>query len=294
VHEANPVNGLVRDNTRYGSPASIAAVGFGLSCYPVGVERGILTREDAIARSLTTLRFFHESPQGPQPDATGHRGFYYHFLDMKTGRRAHGCELSTMDTAILMAGVLTAAAYFDRATLPEREIRKLADLLYRRQYAVRNPRDFVGYGEFIWGITASDGPGHAVRSVRGRRRRFFPYAARGVPYGRDDGTLSPWAVVASLPFTPEIVVPTIQAFNERYPGTRSHYGFLCSFNPTFPGESRSTAGWISKGYYGLDQGPIVLMIENYRSGLIWRLMLRCSYLVRGLRRAGFAGGWLGL
>ena len=74
----------------------------------------------------------------------------------------------------------------------------------------------------------------------------------------------------------------------------SKYGFKCSFNPTFTSGNRSARGWISKGYYGLDQGPIVLMIENYRSGLVWRLMRQCPYIVRGLRRAGFTGGWLGL
>src|SRR5258705_468495 len=68
--------------------------------------------------------------------------------------------------------------------------------------------------------------------------------------------------------------------------------FRCSFNPTFSGTSGN--GWISKGYYGLDQGPIVLMIENYRSGFLWRLMRSCPYIVTGLRCAGFSGGWLQL
>ncbi|MGQ0571051.1 MAG: glucoamylase family protein [Armatimonadota bacterium] len=409
VHEANPANGLVPDNTRYGSPSSIAAVGFALSCYPVGVERGIMKRDEAVARTLTTLRFFHQSPQGPQPDATGYRGFYYHFLHMKTGQRAHRCELSTMDTAILLVGALVAAAYFDRPTRQEEEIRELADALYRRadwrwvlnggtavthgwrpergflnhrwegynealilyvlglgspthplprqsyaawtstyrwktlygheflysgplfthqlshlwidfrgiqdefmhakaidyfensrratyvqqRYAIENPRRFTGYAEFSWGISASDGPGHAVRRVRGIRRRFYDYRARGVPFGPDDGTLSPWAVVGSLPFAPEIVVPTIRHFDETYPEVRSRYGFLCSFNPTFPGGTESQGGWVARGYYGLDQGPVVLMIENYRTGLIWRLMRQCPYLIAGLSRAGFSGGWLG-
>jgi hypothetical protein len=69
----------------------------------------------------------------------------------------------------------------------------------------------------------------------------------------------------------------------------SEYGFKCSFNPTFPAGDR---GWISEGYYGLDQGPIVTMIENAFSGLIWRLMCQCPYITTGLSRAGFAGGWL--
>ncbi len=413
IHEANPGNGLVRDNTRYGAPSSIAAVGLALSCYPAGVERQYMTRDEAVERTAVTLRFFAKSAHGPEKDATGYRGFYYHFLDMKRGVRAHECELSTIDSAILFAGMLCAAAYFDRKSAGEREIRLLADRLYRRadwrwalnggkavshgwtpesgflryrwrgynealllyvlglgspshplprdsfaawsatyrwtklygyeflyagplfihqlshvwidfrgisddfmgekeidyfensrratlvqqKYAIRNPRKFKGYGEFVWGISASAGPGRAVRRIRGRRRLFYDYLGRGVPSGPDDGTLSPWAAVASLPFAPEIVLPTIQAFTSEYPDTRSEYGFLCSLNPTFADDSESPgskgAVWVAGGYYGLDQGPVVLMIENFRSGLIWRLMRGCPYLVRGLRRAGFSGGWLG-
>jgi hypothetical protein len=160
----------------------------------------------------------------------------------------------------------------------------------QRQYAIRNPRGFKGYGEYIWGITASDGPGPATRKVDGVVRRFYDYKARGIPYGPDDGTLAPWAVIAALPFAPEIVLPTIKCFDESYPDMTSKYGFKCSYNPTFSGGS--TRGWISKGYYGLDQGPIMLMIENYRSGFLWRLMRRCPYIITGLRRAGFTSGWL--
>jgi len=408
VHEANPANGLVRDNTRYGSPSSIAAVGLALACYPVAVERGYLTREEAAARVGTTLKFFAESPQGLEPDATGHRGFFYHFLDLRTGRRAHGCELSTMDTAILLAGALTAAEYFDLDRADEAEIRRLADSLfqaaewdwaldgglalrhgwtpeggflsYRWQgyseaillyvlalgspshpipaesyaawtasyewktiygleylfggplfmhqlshlwidfrgirdafmrekgidyfensrratfvqqlYAERNPRGFQGYSRDVWGITASDGPGPAVRRIGGRLRRFDDYRARGVPYGPDDGTLSPWAVIASLPFAPEIVLPTFVSLLRKYPEMRTHYGFLCSLNPTFGADGRGRGDWVAKGYYGLDQGPVILMIENFASGMIWRLMRRCRPLVDGLTRAGFKGGWL--
>ncbi|HEX9148678.1 MAG TPA: glucoamylase family protein [Thermoanaerobaculia bacterium] len=405
VHEANPANGLVRDNTRYGSPSSIAAVGLALACWPIAVERGIATREEAAQRVLATLRFFDESETGPQPDATGHRGFFYHFLDLTTGRRAHRCELSTMDTAILLAGALTAAAYFERADGEEADIRRLADRLYRaadwewmldgdrtvrhgwtpeggflryrwqgynealilyalalgspthplpaecyaawaatyewkraygidsisggplfmhqlshlwidfrgigdayvrekgidyfensrratlvqQRYAEANPKRFRGYSKFVWGITASDGPGPAVRRIAGRTRRFYDYCARGVPDGPDDGTLSPWAVVASLPFAPEVVVPTMNALLAKYPAIRTHYGLLCSFNPTF---GTAHDGWIAKGYYGLDQGPVVIMIENYATGMVWKLMQRCGPLVEGLRRAGFSGGWL--
>jgi hypothetical protein len=406
LKETNPENGLVPDSTRQGSPCTITATGFALAAYPVGVERGFITRRDAIKRTLTTLRFFFHSPQGPEPDATGYKGFYYHFLDMKTGRRTWDCELSTIDSTFLIAGALTAAEYFNRDTEGEREIRALAEAIYSRaewqwaqnrgvtvthgwrpetgfikyrwqgynealllyilalasptnplpaksyrawtrtykwkklygqeflyagplfihqlshlwidfrgiqddymrkhesdyfensrratyiqqEYAMRNPRGFKGYGEYIWGLTASDGPGPASKKVKGKLLRFYDYNARGVPNGPDDGTLAPWAVVASLPFAPEIVLPSIEYFDETFPEMTSKYGFKCSFNPTFSTAARKE--WISKGYYGLDQGPIVLMIENYRSEFLWRLMRRCPYIVEGLRRAGFAGGWL--
>lgn len=411
LHETNPQNGLVPDNTRKGAYSSIAATGLALAAYPVGVARNFISREDAVERVLTTLCFFWTSPQGTEPDATGHKGFYYHFLEMESGRRAGNCELSTIDSTILTAGALLAACYFDQETEQEQEIRRLAEALYRRMewpwmlsengkvlmawqpevgffpwcwegynesillhvlalgspthplpeqtykaftstyvwqeiygrelicnhysgplfihqlshiwidfreiqdafmrekgmdyfensrratytqqgYAIRNPNQFRGYGEYSWGITASDGPGPAQLKLDGVEREFFGYEARGVPFGPDDGTLAPWAVVASLPFTPEIVLPTLQFFNDAYPEMTSEYGFKCSFNPTFRDGDSSERGWISKGYYGLDQGPVVLMIENYLSELPWNLMKKCPYIANGLRRAGFRGGWL--
>jgi len=408
VYETNPGNGLVADKTRPDWPASIAATGLALTAYPVGVERGFITRAKAVERTLVTLRFFQHSPQSMEPDATGYKGFYYHFLDMHSGRRAWKCELSTVDTALLLAGILTSAAYFDQETEDENEIRRLADGLYRRaewqwaqnggatithgwkpesgflkyrwegydealilyvlglgsptyplpeesypawlstyrwkriydceflyagplfihqlshlwldfrgihdkfmrdkgidyfensrratyvqqQYAIRNPKGFAGYGKDCWGITASDGPGPEKRRVGGVERRFFDYLARGVPYGPDDGTVAPWAIVASLPFAPEIVVPAIQYFLDIDLGVTRQYGFKATYNPTYPDKSESEYGWVSPYHYGLNQGPIVLMIENYRSGLLWRLMRRCPYLVTGLLRAGFKHGWL--
>jgi len=103
-----------------------------LSVYVLATERDLLSRAEAIDRTLTLLRFFQSSHQGPEADATGYKGFYYHFLDMQTGRRAWGCELSTVDTAILMAGVLTAASYFTATSEQEGEIRELAESLLRR------------------------------------------------------------------------------------------------------------------------------------------------------------------
>ena len=409
LNEASPVNGLVIDKTAPDWPASIAATGLALAAYPVGVERGLMSRAAAVERTLKTLRFFWNSPQGPEPDATGYRGFYYHFLDMQTGRRAWQCELSTVDTAFLLAGGLTAGIYFDKKTAAEEEIRTLADRLYRRadwqwtqnngdtvthgwkpesgfikyrwegydealllyvlglgspthplaetsyaawastyewmrcydiehlyagplfthqlshiwidfrgikdafmrakgidyfensrratyvqqKYATDNPLKFAGYGHCCWGITASDGPGPDVVKVNGIARQFFDYIGRGVPYGPDDGTLAPWAVVASLPFAPEIVLPVIDSFiHELNLKSANPYGFKATFNRTYPGKSGGPRGWVSPWYYGLNQGPVVLMIENHLTGLLWQWMRHCPHLVTGLRRAGFSGGWL--
>src|SRR6185369_5227145 len=112
------------------APASIAVVGFALAVYPVGVERGWMTRAEAMERTLVTLRWFRNSDQSGHPDATGYKGFYYHFLDMSTGLRVWRSELSLIDTALLLAGMLTAATYFSGASAPEVEIRELADALY--------------------------------------------------------------------------------------------------------------------------------------------------------------------
>jgi hypothetical protein len=163
----------------------------------------------------------------------------------------------------------------------------------QQAYAIRNPKRFVDYGPYAWGLTASNGPGPITRRMNGVTRRFLGYRARGVPYGPDDGTLAPWAVTASLPFASEIVLPTVLHALKNFPKMDSPYGLACSVNPTFRGSGRHQNGWISDAHFALDQGPVVLMIENYRTGLMWRLMRRSEPIVRGLRRAGFTGGWLG-
>src|SRR2546430_5784318 len=134
LDHTNAKNGLVADNTRADSPCSIAATGLGLSCHPVAVNNGWLKRAEAAERVLTALRFFEHSPQGPEPDVTGYKGFYYHFLEMKDGRRAGGCELSTVDSAFLLAGMLMAEAVFYADAPAEREIRENARALYRRAH----------------------------------------------------------------------------------------------------------------------------------------------------------------
>jgi len=161
----------------------------------------------------------------------------------------------------------------------------------QQEYAIRNPMNFVGYGEHCWGFTACDGPGWMKRVVNGTEREFFDYVARGAPFGPDDGTVAPWVVVASLPFAPEIVIPTLRHFARMDLGMTGKYGFKPSFNQSF-GVPDSPTWWVTPYHFGIDQGPVVLMVENHRTGLLWNIMRRCPAIVTGLRRAGFTGGWL--
>src|ERR1041385_1752603 len=162
----------------------------------------------------------------------------------------------------------------------------------QREYAMRNPMNFAGYGEHCWGFTACDGPGSTKRRVDGIEREFFDYIARGAPFGPDDGTVAPWVAVASLPFAPEIVVPTVRHFARMNLGMTRKYGFKPSFNQSFAAPDTQTGWWVTPYHFGIDQGPVVLMIENYRSGLLWDVMRRCMPITSGLRRAGFTGDWL--
>src|SRR5204862_7605408 len=130
----NTANGLTPDRSPPPSFSSIAAVGFALTAYPIGVDRGYVTRAQAAARTLTTLQFFWTATQDSSANgATGYHGFFYHFLDMSTGKRYQTVKLSTIDTALLLAGVLFCQSYFDNATdSSEAAIRRLADSIYRR------------------------------------------------------------------------------------------------------------------------------------------------------------------
>jgi len=132
LRSTNRDNGLIADSSREGAPCSIAATGLGLAAYVVVAERGPLPRREAAGRTLSALRFFRDSPPGRGAGRHRLRGFYYHFLDMKTGRRVWECELSMIDTTILIAGVLTSAAYFSASADDEREVRELAGFLYER------------------------------------------------------------------------------------------------------------------------------------------------------------------
>lgn len=415
-----PANGLTPD--RWPDPpfSSIAAVGFALTAYPIGVERGWVSRADAAARTLATLRFFRDAPQGGNASGmTGHHGFFYHFLDMETGARVGNTELSTIDTALLLAGALFAREYFDGAGPVETEIRESADTIYRRvewdwiqprpplvalawrpdtgfsehdwrgyneamilyilalgspthpidtaawdawtrtylwgsyygqvhvafpplfghqyshvwidfrgiqddymrargidyfensrratysqrAYAIDNPNRWNAYSEDLWGLTASDGPGNFEHTVGGGRRTFRAYWARGAAFNavRDDGTLAPTAAGGSVPFAPEIAIPALMEMRRGF-GTRlySRYGFRDAFNPTLDqpgapiarGEIVPDVGWFDSDQLGIDQGPILAMIENHRTQLVWDVMRESPYIIAGLCRAGFEGGWI--
>jgi hypothetical protein len=132
LHETNADNGLLRDKTDPAAPCSTAAVGLALATIPAIVERGVVIRKFAAKIARRRLRRLLDLPQGLEPDAAGYKGFFYHFLDIDTGRRVWDCELSTLDSAFLFAGVLTCSTYFDADTADEAEVRRLADTLYRR------------------------------------------------------------------------------------------------------------------------------------------------------------------
>jgi hypothetical protein len=162
----------------------------------------------------------------------------------------------------------------------------------QQNYAIENPHHFVGYKACCWGITASDGPGPAIQEIDGIRREFFDYVARGVPFGPDDGTIAPWVSISSLPFAPEIVVPFIEHTIYELKIKSDHpYGFNATFNQTFINKE-GKRGWISPYHFGINTGPVLLMIENYRTEMIWKIMRECPYIIKGLKQAGFRGGWL--
>ncbi len=411
--ETTPADtGLTPDRYPGDDTASIAAVGFALTSYPVGVARGWITRSQSAERTLATLRFLWNARQGPESDGvSGYKGFFYHFLDPRTGSRAKGSELSTVDTTLLMAGVLTSQSYFDGTDVTEQAIRELADSLYRRvewpwaqsrrrppllslgwtpesgfleydwegyneamilyllaigspthpldarawdkwtstyrwdesfglprvdfaplfghqyshvwidfrgiqdaymsakgidyfvnsvratganrAYCQANPAKWEGYSDTIWGLTASDGPSQGpARKEEGPFRAYWARGA-GLQNAADDGTIAPTAVGGSVPFMPEATIRTLGYFRERF-GDRLYgkYGFRAAFNLSYARDPGSK-GWFAGQHLGIDQGPILLMVENYRSDFVWNVMKRNPYVRAGLVGAGFVGGWLG-
>jgi hypothetical protein len=415
---ADSSTGLVPDRAPTRSFASVAATGFGLTAYPIGAEHGWVTREAARRRVLDTLRFLWTAPEGESRTAcTVHQGFFYHFLHPGTGLRFEKVELSTVDTALLLAGALFCGSYFDEASAEEDSIRALADSLYARAdwiwasprppaighgwtpedgfleydwrgyneamivyllalgspthpvppeawtawtstyrwgefhgrthlgfaplfghqythvwvdfrgirdafmrehdcdyfensrraayaqqaYAIANPQGWSGYGADLWGLSACDGPIDGSAKIEGKRREFHTYWARGASFTevQDDGTICPSAVAGSIAFAPEIVLPTLARLRAYGEHAFNRYGFVDALNPTFKlqvpvyhGYVVPSVGWFDSDQLGIDQGPIVAMIENHRTGLVWRTMRTNPHVVRGLRRAGFTGGWL--
>ena len=382
-YRANPSNGLVPDRSSPGSACSIAAVGFGLTAIGIAVDHGWITRTQAAARVATTLSTFLNGPQGPATSGTiGYKGWFYHFLDMNTALRSPNSELSSIDTALLLGGILYAKQYFNQSNPNEISIRTMADAIFNRvdwnwmaqgtnvvsmgwfpnsgflsanwigynegmivyclgMGAATNPlpvsswnrwtsgytwgtyygQTFVsfpplfgheyshcwidfrhisdaymnshdttyfensrraalaqvaycstapktGYTSEIWGLTACDGPPPAG------------YSARGIPPALDDGTIAPTAAGAAIPFTPEYSLPTLRAFYTRFRlNIWTAYGFRDAFNLGL--------GWYATDVLGIDQGPIAIMIENYRNQRVWRLFMQNEEVQRGLQRAGF-------
>lgn len=402
LHEVNEKNGLVKDRSTKDSPASIAAVGFGLPTYAIAAEKGWIERKKAYNITLATLKFYLKSEQSKSPSATGYKGFYYHFLKMNNGKREWKSELSSIDTAWLLAGLIFCRQYYSGETPEELEIRKLSTKLIERvdwnfmqlkdgrfkygislgwspeegfhkrgwhgydeslfiyilaagsgmknpteayntwlstyvwqepyqgldhlifppmfghqytnmfidfrnlsdkymrekgidyfensrravltqqRYAIENPLKWKGYGELMWGLSACDGP-EAKNNKDGKE--YLGYAARGTS-GRDsvlfdDGTLAPTAVAASLPFAPEVCLPTLENMKVMYGdrGLWDKYGFQDAFNPT--------AEWIATDCLGIDQAPIIIMIENFYNGLVWKTIMKDPIIKKGLEILDF-------
>ncbi|MGH3861873.1 glucoamylase family protein [Actinokineospora sp.] len=392
--ESNPTNGLIRDRSQPGSPCSIAAQGFGFSAICIGVDHGWVSRAAAAARVLTALQTFWNTPQGlAVGGVSGYKGLFFHFLDMNTATRVWSSELSTIDTALLLAGILDAKQFFDGPAADEVQIRALADAIYQRvdwtfvqtcnppcctaiwmgwkpesgfstfgawfgyneamilyllaigspthpivgcswstwtagydwethygysyvrfaplfghqythcwvdfrswndtymtahgltyfensrratyaqrAYCIANPGGFTGYGADLWGLTASDDPPPAPL-----------YVAHGAPPAENDnGTITPTAAISSIPFAPEIVIPVIENLWNTYKGVLwGPYGFRDAFNLT------SNPDWYGADVLGIDQGPIAIMIENYRTSRVWNRFMRNPEVVAGLQGAGF-------
>ena len=425
----NPMTGLTPDRWPAPSASSIAGVGFGFVVLTIGVNRGYIKREQAAQRTLTTLRFLWSLKQGPEPRGNGgYKGFFYHFLDTKTGARLAECELSTIDTSLLVAGALFAADYFNLENNAETEIRDLVKRIYeridwkwaqydgrrismgwhpetqslikdktgqwngynegmivyilalgsptfpvapdawaawcetypehwgsyagyehlifpphfghqyshifvdfrgikdeymrqkgidyfensrratyaQRAYGYLNPLQYKGYSENIWGITACDGPYNGKLPFKGRQQQFVTYSGRGAAiWGAkdtyDDGTIAPTGAIASMPFAPEIVIPSMVEMHRIY-GAQIYqkYGFVDAFNPSFEydvptpdGKVIKDFGWVASNYLAIDQGPIIIGIENYRNDFVGKFARNNAIIRRGLIRAGFSGGYLG-
>ncbi len=408
------------DETNYQVPdryptknfSSIAATGFGLTSYLVGIHDGQISREAGAERVRNTLRVLWDLQQGPDSTGvSGYKGLFYHFLTYENATRFKNVELSTIDTGLLMAGILSTMSFFDRDNPVENDIRQLADKLYRRvewdwalnddnrismgwrpergfithdwkgyneamvllilamgspthpipasswdtwcstyewadyygyehinfeplfghqysqmyidfrgiqddymaekgidyhensrraafanrAYCMDNPHQFKGYSDVCWGLTACDGPANKKQLWKGDTIQFRTYSARGASAQRvvDDGTIAPTAAAASIAFAPEISLAAMEHFwTDHYDQLVRTYGYADAFNLTYTWGEGNENGWFDKDYIGIDQGPIVIQIENYQSGLVWDLMKKNPYVRAGLKRAGFRNGWI--
>lgn len=374
VVERSPKSGLIRDKVSNfqrsvgKAPASIAATGFGLAAYGVGVERGWLDQATAYRMTYQPLQFFLRL-------AAEEHGFFYHFLDMDTGERWGHSELSPIDTAFFLAGSLFAAEYFNEpplrdlvrqiyervdwpwmlhggktlalAWLPENGFEKrrwdhynesmimyllaigspthpipasswqairrpvgsyrgyrliqmpplfahqyshiwidfrgkndgFADYfqdsvnatLANRAFCIDQSSHYITYGPNVWGLTASEGP--------------FGYRVYGAPPGwaSHDGTIAPTGCGSAIVFTPEASLACLRSIYENYGDQLwGRYGLADAFN--------LDKNWVAQDVLGIDQGALLLMIENYRSGLIWKVMERSRPLMRAMKEVGFRPG----
>jgi hypothetical protein len=402
LNEHHPEWGIIKDRAASWAPSSIAASGFGIPSLAIGIERNWITRKQAAQITLNMLNFYKNSEQSADTAAAGYKGFYYHFHRMNSGTREWDCELSSVDTGLLMMGVIFARNYYNSDNEVEREIRETATFLLNRidwdfmempdegkfartismgwypesgqhsmgwegynealflyilaagsdmknaersynawlktykwhtpyeglshaafpplfghqfsqsfidfrgiadsymrekgidyfensrratyvqqQYAIENPHGWVGYNSHCWGITASDGP---TEKYNFDDRHFIGYAGRGASgpdYNYfDDGTIAPYASLSSIPFAPEIVLPTIKSIIE-VNGDKiwGKYGFYDAFN--------QTAGWVNDDFVGIAQGPMLIMIENFRTGLVWDYVMKDPIIQKGLNRLGY-------
>ncbi len=392
--------------------SSIAATGFGLSSYIVGIENKYISRKEGAERVLKTLQILWSLPQSAESTGvSGHKGFFYHFLTLDKAQRYKQVELSTIDTGLLMAGVLSCLSYFDAENDPiEKEIRQVADALYlrvdwqwmmkpngsmsmgwhpekgfiesewagyneamvllimamgssshpipdsswtkwcstypldtfygqknvqfdplfghqyshiwidfrgiqdsfmrvnnddyfenskkatlaNRAYCISNPMKWQGYQENQWGLTACDGPTNGKMTIDGIERQFYDYRARGAASIQivDDGTIAPTAAGGSFPFTPKESEACLKYMWEKhYANLVGEFGFKDAYNLTYKDEKHPN-GWFDIDYLSIDQGPILLMIQNHETQIIWNTMKKNPYILNGLNKAGFKGGWL--
>ncbi|MBC8034451.1 MAG: beta-glucosidase [Chitinophagaceae bacterium] len=136
--------------------------------------------------------------------------------------------------------------------------------LINREYCIRNPGGFKGYGPASWGLTACD--------------TYNGYDAHSPE--NDHGTIAPTAALSAFPYTPEYSMQAMKYFyNNLGDKIWSEYGFTDAYN--------ETQNWYARSHLAIDQGPIVVMMENYRSGLLWKLFMSCPEVENGLKKLGF-------